>query len=273
MPETRSFPFKKSEIGYSVFGRGPTPVICFHGYGETSESFFFLEKYLAERFYFIAFDLPYHGRTIWREKEFTNDDLLAVTRELLILNNIDYRTTDIILLGFSLGGRIALGLYELMPSSIGRLVLMAPDGMKVNFWYWLSTQSVIGKSLFSFTMKNPGWFFGFLKLINGLGLVNRSIFKFVNYYIGDAKVRQELYDRWTMLSKIKPNREKIKQQAIQHKTKITLIYGKHDRIILPKPGERFCKGMETNCRISIIHAGHQVLHENHVEEILLHLVD
>lgn len=273
MPETRSFPYKKSEIGYSVFGQGPTPVICFHGYAETSESFFFLEKYLADNFYFIAFDLPYHGRTIWREKEFTNEDLLAITRDLLTLDNIDYKTANLLLLGFSLGGRIALGLYELMPSSISRLVLMAPDGMKVNFWYWLSTQTVPGKSLFSFTMKNPGWFLGFLKLINGLGLVNKSIFKFVNYYIGDSKARQELFDRWTVLSKIKPGLKKIRQQVDQHKTQIRLIYGKHDRIILPGPGERFCKSVEANCRISIIDAGHQVLHENHVEQMVPSLFD
>jgi pimeloyl-ACP methyl ester carboxylesterase len=273
MVETRSFPYKKSEIAYSVFGNGATPVICFHGYGESSESFLFLEKYAGDRFHFIAFDLPFHGRTIWRENEFSNDDLLSVIKELLIINDIDVKNPNAVLLGFSLGGRIALGLYELIPASISRLVLMAPDGMKVNFWYWLSTQTSTGKSLFSFTMKNPGWFFGFLKLINGLGMVNRSIFKFVNYYIGDAKVREELYNRWTILSKIKPSLKKIKRQIKEYKTRVRLIYGKHDRIILTKPGERFCNGIEANCRISIIHAGHQVLHENHVEEIMPCLVD
>src|SRR5215831_16075234 len=178
MPNYRSFPYKNSEIGYQLFGKGPRPVICFHGYGEDTESFLFLEKYLGDEFSLIAFDLPFHGKTNWQEKNFSQDDLLTLIKELLILNGFDYKTSQLTLLAFSLGGRVALNVYELMPSSITRLVLLAPDGMKVNFWYWLSTQTFIGKSLFSFTMKNPAWFFGFLKIINLLGLVNRSIFKF-----------------------------------------------------------------------------------------------
>lgn len=38
----------------------------------------------------------------------------------------------------------------------------------------------------------PGWFFGLLKLMNKLKLIN-GIFKFVKYYIGDAEVRRLLY--------------------------------------------------------------------------------
>jgi pimeloyl-ACP methyl ester carboxylesterase len=46
-----------------------------------------------------------------------------------------------LLMGFSLDGRIALSVLELMPAGVSRLVLLAPDGLKINFWYWLSTQT------------------------------------------------------------------------------------------------------------------------------------
>jgi pimeloyl-ACP methyl ester carboxylesterase len=272
MPQPQLLLYKNSEIIYSVFGRGTKPVLCFHGYGENSNSFSFLENYAGEKFCFIAIDLPYHGKTNWREQDFTPGDLLTIANQVLAGCGFSVNT-KCILMGFSLGGRMALTVYQSLPSSFERLVLLAPDGMKVNFWYWLSTQTGLGRSLFSFTMKNPGWFFGFLKTLNALGLVNRSIFKFVNYYIGDAKVRQELYDRWTILRKIKPDLKAIKQLIKQNNTQARLIYGKHDRIILPNAGQRFCNGIESNCRISIIHSGHQVLHENHVAEILPSLID
>jgi hypothetical protein len=48
-----------------------------------------------------------------------------------------------------------------MPEQIEKLVLLAPDGLKVNFWYWLATQTWLGKNSFCFTMKHPGWFFVF----------------------------------------------------------------------------------------------------------------
>ena len=113
-------------------------------------------------------------------------------------------------MGFSLGGRIALTLFQLIPEKVDRIVLLAPDGLKVNFWYWLSTQTFLGNKLFAFTMKKPGWFFGFLKMLNKLGMVNASVFKFVNYYIGNPEIRQALYVRWTAMRKLKPYLKKVK---------------------------------------------------------------
>jgi pimeloyl-ACP methyl ester carboxylesterase len=173
-----------------------------------------------------------------------------------------------ILMGFSLGGRIALSLYEALPERIDKMVLLAPDGLKVNFWYWLSTQTWAGNRLFAFTMKYPAWCFGLLKLLNGMKLVNASIFKFVKYYIGDNKARNLLYNRWTCLRKIKPDLTIIKKKIKDHHTPVWLLYGLHDRIILSSVGEKFRKQIEKECRIIHLHAGHQLLHEKHVSEIL-----
>ena len=265
--------YKNSLVCYYLFGKGDKLVACFHGYGEDGNSFSFLESHAGQQFTFIAIDLPFHGNTKWNEKEFTTRDLVGIIDLISGQNEFRSQTSKLQLLGFSLGGRIALSLYQALSSKIDRLVLLAPDGLKINFWYWLSTQTIPGKKLFSFTMKKPGWFFGFLKFLNLLRLVNRSIFKFVNYYIGDANVRQELYERWIALRKLKPGLRQVKNLIQENGTEIRLIYGKHDRIILPNAGERFCRGIERNCKISIIHSGHQVLHENHIAEILPALLD
>ena len=104
--------------------------------------------------------------------------------------------------------------------------------------------------------------------MNRLKLVNASIFKFVNYYIGDEEVRQLLYTRWTTLRKIKPDLRSIKNHIRANQTPVRLIYGKHDRIILSQVGEKFRKGIEQHCTLSVIHSGHQVLHEKHAGEIV-----
>jgi pimeloyl-ACP methyl ester carboxylesterase len=161
-----------------------------------------------------------------------------------------------------------LSLYQSQPQKIEKLILLAPDGLKLNFWYWLATQTWLGNRFFALTMKRPGWFLGFLKLLNKLKLVNTSIFKFVNYYIADKKVREELYARWTTLRKLKPNLQKIRSFTRDNKTTIRLIYGKHDRIILSSVGEKFRKGIEDHCSITIINSGHQVLQEKNAEEII-----
>lgn len=268
--ESCQLTYKNAVIGYYRFGSGPRPAICFHGYGETGVSFAFLEKYAGATYSFYSLDLPFHGKTIWNEgAEFTVADLVEIVKLILDEHEQEsFNQQKFSLLGFSLGGRMALALYEAIPGKIDRLILLAPDGLKLNFWYWLATQTWLGNRFFSFTMKKPGWFFCFLKLLNKLRLVNASIFKFVNYYIGDASVRRLLYARWTSLRKIRPHLEGIKKNIRYNNTPVHLIYGIHDRIILSSVGEKFRKGIEQYCSISLIHSGHQVLHEKHVREIL-----
>ncbi|MEK7225681.1 MAG: alpha/beta fold hydrolase, partial [Bacteroidota bacterium] len=263
--------YRNSTIGYLRLGSGPKTAICFHGYGEDAPTFEFLAKYAGNQYTFYSIDLPFHGKTEW------NEGLNIICKDLLqIIEGIispepsqpETQNTKLSLIGFSLGGRIALTIYQAIPERIEKLVLLAPDGLKVNFWYWLSTQTWPGNKFFAFTLKHPGWFFGFLKILNKLKLVNASIFKFVNYYIGDKEVRRLLYARWTTLRKLKPRLKKIKSLINNNKTSVRLVYGMHDRIILSSVGEKFRKGIEDHCTLSVIHSGHQVLHEKHVQEIL-----
>ncbi len=274
--------YKTSQISYHQFGSGPKLVLCFHGYGEEAASFDFLDVYAGKEFTFLAIDLPFHGKTQWdKSLPLANSDLMQIIEDLLEENNRKLQTTNhaqhpadkLVLLGFSLGGRIALSLYQAMPGQIEKLILLAPDGLKANFWYWLATQTWLGKNLFAITMKHPGWFFAPLRLLNKLGLVNASIFKFVIYYIEDKEARMLLYNRWITLRKIKSSNTPIKSFIKQYKTPVRLVYGKHDRIILSSVGEKFRKGIEDQCSITVIHAGHQVLHEKHMSEILPILFD
>lgn len=263
--------FKNSTISYLRFGSGPKKAVCFHGYGEEAGSFLFLDKYAGNQYTFYSIDLPFHGKTEWNEGlVFNHNDLVQIVSEIVAQSDDKPATSNqkLSLLGFSLGGRVALSLCQAIPEKVERMVLLAPDGLKVNFWYWLSAQTWAGNKFFSFTMKHPGWFFGFLKIMNKLRLVNASIFKFVRYYIGDKEVRRLLYARWTTLRKLKPNLRRIKSFIRSEKISTRLLYGKHDRIILSAVGEKFRKGIEENCSLSVIHSGHQVLHEKHAEEIL-----
>lgn len=267
------FAYKNSKISYYRFGTGPRLVLCFHGYGENGSMYQFLEKYAGDQFTFYAIDLPFHGMTSWEEGlNFTHTDLQQILYDILLQNNTvfhrDSSGPKLSLIGFSLGGRIALSLYQAWPIIIEKLVLLAPDGLKVNFWYRLATRTWAGNRLFELTMKYPGWFLGFLKLLNKLSLVNASVFKFVNYYIGDKHVRRQLYERWTSLRRLKPKPKHIKSFIRQNKTRVRLVYGQHDRIIRPARGEKFRQGIEEYCSVSVIPSGHQVLHEKHAKEII-----
>lgn len=254
-----------STVSYLVFGSGSTVVICLHGYGESAVRFAFLQETAGDRYTFIAPDLPHHGHTHW-----TSDSLSPEDLRLLITGLTEAHSPGkpVILLGFSLGGRLALYLTQQDFLPLQRIVLLAPDGLKVNPWYWLATQTWVGKQLFAYTMRKPAWFYALLKLLKQLKLVNISIYKFVDYYIGDAAVRQQLYQRWMTLRQIRPSLAEVKAVIRQHRIPTKLIYGRYDRIILPVRGEKFRRGVEELVTLTLLEAGHQVLHPRYAAAIV-----
>lgn len=264
--QEKTLAFRNSLINYRRSGEGPELLLCFHGYGENARAFDFLAKHIGNQYTVYAIELPFHGNTQWKEGLlFTGTDLLE------ILDLLFSKEPSFTLMGFSLGGRVALSLYQLIPQRVNKMVLLAPDGLKVNGWYWLATQTRLGNRFFSFTMRHPGWFLWILHGMKKLRMINTSIYKFVDYYIGSQQIRDDLYTRWTTFRRLKPDLKKIRQQIKEHQTKVRLVYGRHDRIILSSTGEKFRKGIESCCSLEIIASGHQVLHEKHAADIVREL--
>ncbi len=254
---TQFLSYGQSNIHYLQYGTGQTVIVALHGYGESAESFSFLYPLLSISYHIIAIDLPFHGSTEWKEPIFTDKDIIGIIDD--ILNQTGFKGCNFILMGYSMGGRVALSITENLPLRVTRLILLAPDGMTVNFWYRLATQTSQGKKLFRFTMNNPKWFFTLLRVANTGNLINKSIYKFVLQHIHDEQVRTDLYHRWTCLSSINPNLKKIRTVIKQEKLPVQLLYGKHDRMILPEKARHFCRGLDQHCRLHIIDAGHNVL--------------
>jgi pimeloyl-ACP methyl ester carboxylesterase len=296
--QTGYYPLKNSRIHYRRWGTGSRLVFAFHGYGESAAAFTFLGEAIGDDFTVVAIDLPFHGQTEW------NDGLLFDPRDLLFLlqaieaalsspqpapasgdppSSLTPQPADVPspltpylpgwwLLGYSMGGRIALQLLQDSPQLVDKLVLLAPDGLKLNPWYWLSTQTRPGNILFRATMRRPGWFFLLLRLGNALQLVNPSVYKFTVQYIHDDRVRQELYTRWTTMREFRPRLAVIAAIIRQRQLPVRLIYGSYDRIIRWESGEKFRKrGIAATCRLTLLPTGHQLLRPQYLGILLSEL--
>jgi pimeloyl-ACP methyl ester carboxylesterase len=245
-----------SSFHYLVQGNGNLVVVLLHGYAEQATAFNWLQH---PHYTFIAIDLPHHGHTNWvNEKDFTVQYLQQVINEIFKKENISPATFS--LMGYSMGGRLALHFYESFPLLINKLFLVAPDGLKINPWYWFATQTKFGNRLFNYTMGNPYWFFNLMKLASNAKQLNISIYKFVHRFLDDEQARKNLYVRWTCMRFFKPSPKKIKQLVNIHQTPVKLIYGKYDRIISYKTGEQFCNEINKYCTLTVIDAGHELLH-------------
>ncbi len=253
----------ESLFHYNRYGSGPNWIFCFHGYGESGESFALFEPYLGETHTLIAVDIPFHGKTEW------NGPLLLEPQLLIqFINSItDDSQSRVTFLAYSMGGRIALRLFELMPDRIQSMVLVAPDGLHQNKWQWFTTKTSVGNWIFKNTMQNPQWLFQLIKMARFLKLLNPSISKFVHYYLDDPKERAELYKIWTTTRRFRPSLANLKTLVKDHNVPLQLIFGKYDRIILTKRGTHFSKDLKELVKVFEIKAGHQLLQKKYASII------
>lgn len=257
--------YEDSTFSYLRGGNGKEILLCLHGFGEDAATFSFLEKHLGDRFTIYAPDLPWHGQTQWRKT------LTFPTKGMMKL--IEHMTGDIVnkkihLLCYSMGGRVGLSLLERIPQQIEKAVLLAPDGLKVNFWYWLATQTWLGNGLFRYTMKHPQWFAWLVDVMKRFGWINISVAKFVHAYIDNKQMRDDLYHIWTTMRKFRPQLQQVKQNIIQHQIPVHLIFGEFDRVILPVNGYKFQRGTEKLVSVDVLKSGHQLLREKHTDVIV-----
>jgi pimeloyl-ACP methyl ester carboxylesterase len=260
--ESHLLPYKNSFVHYLKFGNGTKFLFCFHGYGENASSFVFLERTLGKDYTLIALDFPFHGSTEWNEDlAFTTADLESIINTIVPL---DLQTISII--GYSMGGRLALAMLQHVPGKIERVVLVAPDGLHKNFWYWFSSQTRIGNRLFNYTMRNPRWFFGGMSFLKGFRLLNKSIFKFAHSYLDDPGERMLLYKRWTTMRRFRPKATGVARALNEYNIPLRMLFGSYDRIILSSRSAQLDKNNDT-VSVKTIRAGHQLLKEKYAKDI------
>jgi pimeloyl-[acyl-carrier protein] methyl ester esterase len=108
-----------TQLYVEVNGSGPDLVLL-HGWGLNVRVWDGLVEELRDRFRIIAVDLPGHGRSLWSPGRNTPAEQAWLLHSTLAPISNRYS-----LLGWSLGGQIALDLAAAMPARVEKLVLVA----------------------------------------------------------------------------------------------------------------------------------------------------
>ncbi len=259
------FTYNNSKVHYRLFGNGPKLLFCFHGYGRDGYTFGFLEKSLGQKFTIVALDAPFHGHTQWDDPVFKPTDLVSVLEQLA--TTLGNSTSKISLLGFSMGGRIVLNVTQHFASRIERIVLLAPDGLKFNFWHWFSTHTWLGNQIFDYTVHKPAWLLKAVLIAQKRGVITRNLAVFVRYYLENGDERFVLYRRWIIMKKFRPRLSSVKKTILKNQIKVRMLFGSYDKIIHSAGGHKFLRSLEAYATVDIIDAGHDVLREWHAQTI------
>ena len=115
------------KIYYQEAGAGKN-LIMLHGWKHDVSSFWGVIPLLKDRFKVWLIDLPGFGRSDLPSKAFTTSDYAEVIKDFIEVNKIK----DPILLGHSLGGRVAIKLASKYPKLIDKLILEDSAGIKPN---------------------------------------------------------------------------------------------------------------------------------------------
>jgi pimeloyl-[acyl-carrier protein] methyl ester esterase len=110
-----------SALYHEVHGsEGGQDVVLLHGWSLNVRVWDGLVRELAQRFRVIAIDLPGHGRSDWDPRATT-----PAAQAWRVHETLAPLTERYALLGWSLGGQLALDLAAALPAGIERLVLIA----------------------------------------------------------------------------------------------------------------------------------------------------
>lgn len=253
-------------------------VICFHGYGELGDHFRILDQEDLSPYSLYCIDLPHHGRTVWKDgNAFLRDDLLQVRQLVTSHHQREFAASGhdgrYALMGYSLGGRVAMRLFQSDPSRVHRLVLLAPDGLSSSFWYWFCTSTILGNKIFHYSMHRSLWFLKFLRQLKKTKLINKNKLKFITDYVEHPNSRRLVYHRWRTLRKLVPSASSVKSRLREHHVPTRVLFGKFDRIIKPSTGKSFARAVRSNGAYTELNCGHQLLLPKNAEAIIKALGD
>jgi pimeloyl-ACP methyl ester carboxylesterase len=248
------------KLHYIQYGNGPKVAIAFHGYGNNATIFDFLH---AKDFTVISVDLPHHGESYSEEKDMlTKNDLKVLVEK--IMNK--FKVQKVSLIGYSMGGRVSLIILELMPQQINNIVLLAPDGLRFNYFYYFLTRTSIGRFLFNDFTKRGSWYLNKITVIEKLKLINKSKYKFAVQQIKTNDARVFLRNAWNATNQLIPDLQIVKQIISTQQIPIHIIMGAFDKIIPLKHALEFKKNA-TNIQLHIIQKGHALPEDTEAQQM------
>ncbi len=216
-------------------GRGPRLLILWHGFADSGQLFGVLASALAARYTILAPDLPGHGHTPLLPKPWQPAQLAAWIEAWCEQEG----ATQYELGGFSMGGRLALGLLPWLHALPERLWLLAPDGLGTR-WAWLldATPGWMRRALAPVLLR-PACLLTLARMVHFAGWLDRRTWLFLRYQLHTLPRRRRLAHTWCALARFKVRPRQLDPLLLQLSRRTCLLMGARDPMVRPRAVERF----------------------------------
>lgn len=246
-------------LSYKTLGSGDETILAFHGFGHSKEDFSMIEPFLSGKERIIAIDLFGHGESFFPESRMKNepiskDEWRILIEDILIRENV----TNFHLLGYSLGGRMALVTFELFKDQVKSVFLFSPDGLHKTRSFAFANESKIGRSLFRVGIHNYQKLKPVVKFLHDFYLVPRSKARFILRQMENPKRIEMAKYVWSALSICWPDLNKIFDESTKN-TQVVVLFGKYDPLIKPSYGDVLDNFPHHNINRYILPLGHRTI--------------
>lgn len=224
--EAHLFTYEAFTLEYHVYGHGSKHLLYFHGFGKNAREFLDYDLSLNDTYTVYSFSLFHHGKSVYPVNRVDRNTLEPA--ELVNMFTAFLREKNIhrfSLMGYSMGGKIALLLLQYLAERVDALVLVAPDGIKRNFWYRFTSQNRLGNAVYRGIIRNPRFFFFTIKSLRKTRLLNQHLYDFVFHHLENEEKRKQVYRVWMTLRHIDPNIKQIVKLIQKYKTRTCMCLG------------------------------------------------
>jgi pimeloyl-[acyl-carrier protein] methyl ester esterase len=251
-----------NSLHIEVSGTGPDLVLL-HGWGLNVRVWEGLVQKLSGRFRTIAVDLPGHGRSPWMPGRRTPAEQAWLVHSALSAVSNRYS-----LLGWSLGGQIALDLAAAMPAQIDRLVLVSatPRFVSAGDWPHGMQPEVIARMAARLTENYQQTVADFLELqVRGSSEAANVVEQMRNALFAHGHAKPDAL--MAGLNTLATNDLRATLAHVQAPTLV--IAGQHDRITPPSASHALAAALPDARYVEIRRAAHAPFLSHQVEFALL----
>ena len=257
-----TFVYNGFTLEYARFGTAGDVAIAFHGFGREAEDFKGFDSAFGGMRSVVAVNLFAHGNSRLPRFRAVTESLGKEEWTALFAAFLDHLAVDrVVLMGYSMGGRIALCTYDWMPDRVSGVLLMAPDGMKTNRLADFSTGTWAGRALQRSIMRWPGLLLGTADAAHRFKLIDRKLHRFVHVHMGTEASRMQVYAVWHIYRFFRPNRQRIAGRIQASQLPFLMLFGRTDSVIPASLGQRFASRLGNDNALVVLDIGHQLMEE------------
>jgi pimeloyl-ACP methyl ester carboxylesterase len=259
---------KGMTVHYRVLGAGARGWLCFHGFGRRAEDFEVFRPLISEDDRLICINLFGHGRSMFpteriEQHPLLQDEWCEIVGLLLEAQGFERFN----LLGYSMGGRVAMMTYLGFADRVDRMLLLAPDGLKKNKMYQFASGTSLGRAIYRSIIPDPSMLFSLAKLLNRLGVLSDKLHRFVHVHLDTREKRELVYAVWLIYRRLFPDYAELAHCLNTTGTQCNMIFGSYDSIIPVRLGKRFAKRLHQPDIIHEVAVGHRLMERTTIQYI------